>query len=163
MISIPLGLVPGTKKCLIKNLNVKFSTMNRGSATNRECFSDTCLVSLSRSVIRTRGQSCSICVQWCEDRKGDRAWPAHICQSSWSQCVQQVKHTATWNQTNSTGWTCTTCASDSETFKCVLLPALMKNVRKINWRQMNVVHCYDCYDYILWKKCLFFYLCSAFS
>lgn len=60
-----------------------------------ECFSDICPVSLSRSVIRTLGQSCSICVQWCEDRKGDRAGPAHSCQSSWSQCVQQVKHTAT--------------------------------------------------------------------
>lgn len=75
--------------------------------------------------------------------------------SKWSTLQPETKQIAQDEHAH-----CWLCASDSETFKCVLLPALMKNVRKINWRQMNVVHCYD---YILWKFFLFFYLCSAFS
>lgn len=45
---------------------------------------------MSVSVFRTNGQSGSFCVQWGKVRDRDGPGQVCSCQSSWSQCVQQV-------------------------------------------------------------------------
>ncbi|KAF3855922.1 hypothetical protein F7725_016645 [Dissostichus mawsoni] len=40
--------------------------------------------------MRAYGQNGSVGVQWSEDGDGDGPGEACCCQSSWSQCVQQV-------------------------------------------------------------------------